>query len=102
MWTDDPHSKDVLRLVTKTRKHVRRQTARLLWVMYSHFYKYNLYPLDAPQYFLEKRVVEYIKSMMDGITAAYKVREAQVRIIKLSGVDYEKVKNAETIENRWV
>ncbi len=73
-----------------------------MWVMYSHFYRYNIEPFDVPQDYLERRVVEYIKSMMEGITAAYKVRAMREKYIKLSGADYEKVKNATTVEDRWV
>jgi hypothetical protein len=101
-WVKDSQQDKILELLSKTRINIRRSTARLVWTMFSHFYKYNTEPLNISQELLERRAVNYIKNMIYGITAAYKIREYRARLLKLSGVDYEKVKNAETVENRWI
>lgn len=98
-WVKDKQQEGVFKILTKTRRNIRRKVAKLMWIMNSEYYKYHT---DVPAHVIEKRVLDCIKGVMEDTIAAYKVRAIIKKVIKLSGVNYEKVKNTETIEDRWV
>lgn len=101
VWHNDPAFEFRLRWINTNRIRVRRHITRLTWIMFHTFYRINLEPLDLHPSFLERKVREIVKGIMQEFPTVSQIRAERKRLIKLTGANYEEVTSTKTIESWW-
>ena len=101
VWYNDPAFEFRLRWIRANRLRVRRHIARLVWTLLYTFYRIHLEPLDVEPSFLERKVRDIVKGIMQDFPTVSQIRAERKRLIKLTGANYEEVTSTKTIESWW-
>lgn len=98
IYYNNPELERKILMIHKMRRETRRKVTAFLWnLMWSQGY----FDGTTPPHLVERMVRKSVVALLGALPPAYKFRMQRKRLIESTGVNYEEVRNAQSLEGRW-